>query len=256
MSEPTPLLSARDLHKTYRKHAIEVPVLNGLDLQAHSGEFLSVVGASGSGKSTLLHLLGTLDKPDTGRIYFEGRRIDNLPAPKRDRLRNETFGFIFQFYHLLPELTTIENVLMPHLIARSVLGWWAHKRKLREQAVELLDRVGLGHRLHHKPRELSGGEMQRAAIARALVRRPRVLFADEPTGNLDAGQGSQIVGLLRDLNRQDRLTIIMVTHNMEIAAATDRVVRLHKGRIDPGDDNPMSPHEPATAGPSPLGWAH
>jgi lipoprotein-releasing system ATP-binding protein len=232
MLDNLPLLAAMNLHKTYRKHAIEVPVLTGVDLEVFAGEFLSIVGSSGSGKSTLLHLLGTLDKPDEGRILFNTERIDNLPAEQRDRLRNETFGFIFQFYHLLPELTTLENVLMPKMIALPVLGWFRQRRILKQQATELLDRVGLGHRLHHKPRELSGGEMQRAAIARALISRPRILLADEPTGNLDADKGIEIIRLLRDLNRQDQLTIIMVTHNMEIVGNTDRVVRLAKGRVE------------------------
>src|SRR5262249_37294706 len=152
-----------NLHKAYRKHAIEIPVLRGLDLELARGEFLSIVGASGSGKSTLLHLLGTLDRPDQGRIYLDGRRIDNLPADQRDLLRNQTFGYIFQFYHLLPELNTLENVLVPQMISHSVFSWLGCGRKLRHRATELLDRVGLGHRLKHKPRELSGGEMQRAA---------------------------------------------------------------------------------------------
>jgi lipoprotein-releasing system ATP-binding protein len=229
--DDVPLLAATDLHKAYRKHAIEVPVLNGLGLEVQEGEFLSVVGASGSGKSTLLHLLGTLDRPDQGRIHLSGERIDNLPAERRDVLRNQTFGFIFQFYHLLPELTTLENVLVPQMISCSVLGWLARRRELKKRATEWLERVGLGHRQRHRPRELSGGEMQRAAIARALVNRPRVLLADEPTGNLDAATGGDIVTLLRDLNRQEGLTIIMVTHNTEIVAATDRVVRLAQGRV-------------------------
>ena len=237
MLDNLPLLAAINLHKTYRKHAIEVPVLTGVDLEVFAGEFLSIVGSSGSGKSTLLHLLGTLDKPDDGRILFNTERIDNLPSQQRDRLRNETFGFIFQFYHLLPELTTLENVLMPKMIALSVRGWFRERHALQQQATELLDRVGLGHRLHHKPRELSGGEMQRAAIARALVNRPRILLADEPTGNLDADKGIEIIRLLRDLNRQDRLTIIMVTHNMEIVGNTDRVVRLTKGRVEEANNS-------------------
>jgi lipoprotein-releasing system ATP-binding protein len=231
MLDHLPLLAAVNLFKTYRKHAIEVPVLTGLDLEVYTGEFLSVVGSSGCGKSTLLHLLGTLDKPDEGRILLDAERIDNRPAEERDRLRNQTFGFIFQFYHLLPELSTLENVLMPRMIGLSLRGWFGERRALRQQATELLDRVGLGHRLHHKPRELSGGEMQRAAIARALINRPRILLADEPTGNLDAEKGVEIIRLLRDLNRQDGLTIIMVTHNMEIASTTDRLVRLVKGRV-------------------------
>ena len=226
------LLTAVNLHKTYRKNAIEVPVLRGLDLEVYPGEFLSVVGASGSGKSTLLHLLGTLDRPDDGTVSLEGRRIDNLPSEQRDRLRNETFGFIFQFYHLLPEFSALENVLVPRMIGNSVFGWLAQRRRERRWAEELLERVGLGHRLRHKPRELSGGEMQRAAIARALVNRPRILLADEPTGNLDAETGGDVIRLLRDLNRQDGLTIIMVTHNLELVAESDRVVRLHQGRVE------------------------
>ncbi|HEV3262672.1 MAG TPA: ABC transporter ATP-binding protein [Gemmataceae bacterium] len=232
MSQALPLLAATNLHKTYRKHAVRVPVLAGVDLEVHPGEFLSVVGASGSGKSTLLHLLGTLDKPDEGTIRLDGRRIDDLPCGPRDELRNRTFGFIFQFYHLLPELSTLENVLVPPMIAHSVWGWLGQRRSLRRWATALLERVGLGHRLGHRPRELSGGEMQRAAIARALVNRPRILLADEPTGNLDAATGAEIVRVLRDLNERDGLTIIMVTHNLEIVAATDRVVRLVAGRVE------------------------
>jgi lipoprotein-releasing system ATP-binding protein len=228
----TPLLTACDLHKTYRRHAEKVPVLRGLDLEATAGEFLCVVGASGSGKSTLLHLLGTLDRPDQGSIHLDGERIDNLPSKERDRLRNEVFGFIFQFYHLLPELTALENVIVPTMITHSVLGWLTQRRALRRRAEELLDRVGLGHRLKHRPRELSGGEMQRAAIARALMARPRVLLADEPTGNLDAGNGTEIIRLLRDLNQHEGLTIIMVTHNLDLVTDTDRVVRLVEGRVE------------------------
>jgi lipoprotein-releasing system ATP-binding protein len=232
MLQTVPLLSATDLYKTYRKNADRVEVLRGLDLDVQEGEFVSVIGASGSGKSTMLHLLGTLDRPDQGTIYLGERRIDNLPARSRDALRNRTFGFIFQFYHLLPELNTLENVLVPQMINHSLLSWLLNRRGLRRRASELLERVGLSHRLKHRPRELSGGEMQRAAIARALVNRPRILLADEPTGNLDAGTGAQIIHLLRDLNRTDGLTIIMVTHNLDIVTETDRVVRLVEGRVE------------------------
>ena len=230
--EESALLTATNLHKTYRKDAEKVRVLRGLDLYVESGEFLIVVGASGSGKSTMLHLLGTLDQPDAGSICLDGERIDDLPSERRDALRNQAFGFIFQFYHLLPELSTLENVLMPRMITHSVRSWLWNRRALRKQATELLQRVGLGHRLGHRPRELSGGEMQRAAIARALVNEPRVLLADEPTGNLDAGNGAQIVQLLRDLNRHEGLTIVMVTHNLDIVHDTDRVVRLVEGRVE------------------------
>jgi lipoprotein-releasing system ATP-binding protein len=226
------LLTAANLHKTYRKDAEKVRVLRGLDLHVESGEFLIVVGASGSGKSTMLHLLGTLDQPDAGSICLDGERIDDLPSERRDALRNQAFGFIFQFYHLLPELNALENVLIPQMIAHSVWSWLAERRVLKRRAAELLERVGLGHRLRHRPRELSGGEMQRAAVARALINRPRILFADEPTGNLDAATGVEIVRLLRDLNREDGLTIIMVTHNFDIIAPTDRVVKLVDGRVE------------------------
>ncbi len=163
----------RGLKKSYRKGQVEIPVLRGVDLEVRRGEFLAIVGQSGSGKSTLLHLLGTLDAPDAGEIHFEGRRIDNLPARRRDCLRNRQFGMIFQFYHLLPELTTLENVLSPLMIAESSLvAIGDSARRTWPSATELLELVGLAHRLKHKPRELSGGEMQRAAIARALDQRP------------------------------------------------------------------------------------
>jgi lipoprotein-releasing system ATP-binding protein len=232
MTESVPLLSAINLHKTYHKHAVRVPVLQGVHLDVAKGEFISVVGVSGSGKSTLLHLLGTLDRPDEGSILLDGDRIDNLPGTDRDWLRNQTFGFIFQFYHLLPELTALENALLPQMIAHSGLSWLRHRGTFRKRATELLERVGLSHRLAHKPTELSGGEMQRAAIARALINQPHILLADEPTGNLDADSGTEIVRLLRDLNREERLTIIMVTHNLDLAAETDRVVRLTCGKVE------------------------
>jgi lipoprotein-releasing system ATP-binding protein len=227
-----PLLAARNLYKAYRKSKVVVPVLKGLDLEVERGEFLSLVGASGSGKTTLLHLLGTLDKPDEGEILLEGRRIDTLPLRERDRLRNEVFGFIFQFYHLLPELNVVENVLMPEMIRHSVLSWWGRRRKLRREAERLVELVGLTHRIKHKPNELSGGEMQRTAIARALMNQPQILLADEPTGNLDAATGEGIVRLLHDLNRQEGLTIVMVTHNADLAADADRIVRMADGRLD------------------------
>jgi lipoprotein-releasing system ATP-binding protein len=238
MKDDGRLLVASNLHKTYRKNANQIPVLRGLDLEVDPGEFVCVVGASGSGKSTMLHLLGTLDKPDQGKIRLEGERIDNLPSEMRDRLRNQTFGFIFQFYHLLPELNTLENVLVPHMIAHSLWTWLGQRRTLRHRGEELLERVGLTHRLRHRPRELSGGEMQRAAIARALVNRPRILLADEPTGNLDAANGKEIIRLLRDLNQTENLTIIMVTHNLDLVAGTDRVVRLVDGRVQESNPSP------------------
>jgi lipoprotein-releasing system ATP-binding protein len=225
-------LQAVDLHKSYRKSAVEVPVLRGASLKVRQGELLAIVGQSGSGKSTLLHLLGTLDAPDKGEIYYAGQRIDNLPARARDHLRNRRFGTIFQFYHLLPELTTLENVLSPLMIAHGVLSYYRHRSEHRQQAGKLLEMVGLSHRLKHRPRELSGGEMQRAAIARALVAQPDLLLADEPTGNLDQATGQEIIQILSTLNRQQNLTIVMVTHDRAIAEQADRIVRLVNGRIE------------------------
>jgi lipoprotein-releasing system ATP-binding protein len=240
MHDSTPILSAVDLHKSYRRYADTVEVLRGVDLEVGEGEFVSVLGASGCGKSTMLHLLGLLDKPDRGNIYLEGQRIDDLPRCERDRLRNGTFGFIFQFYHLLPEFNALENVLSPAMIKYSFREWWGQRRRLRQRAAELLERVGLSHRLKHKPRELSGGELQRAAIARALINEPRILLADEPTGNLDATNGAHIMQLLRDLNRQEGVTIVMVTHNLDLVADSDRVIRLHDGRVEV----PVNPSPP------------
>ena len=225
------MLLADNLSKSYRRHAESVKVLQNLSLAVHPGEFLSIVGASGSGKCTFLHLLGVLDAPDSGQIVLDGHRIDNLPGRERDELRNKTFGYVFQFYHLLPELTALDNVLMPAYITESVMGWWGKRSMWRKRAYELLERVGLSHRVKHKPRELSGGELQRAAVARALLTQPRVLLADEPTGNLDAETGDSIVQLLKDLNREDKLTVVMVTHNMELARGTDRVVRMAAGKV-------------------------
>lgn len=224
-------LEAAGIYKSYRKGSVIVPVLQDLSISVREGEFLAVVGQSGSGKSTLLHLLGTLDGPDQGQIRFEGRRIDNLPRREKDLLRNRRFGMIFQFYHLLPELTTLQNVLAPLMIAESVWSYFCRRLRHRQEARRLLAMVGLTHRLKHKPRELSGGEMQRAAIARALVARPTLLLADEPTGNLDQSTGQEILHLLRTLNRREKLTIVMVTHDTALARQADRIVRLTGGRI-------------------------
>jgi lipoprotein-releasing system ATP-binding protein len=177
-------------------------------------------------------VLGTLDAPDAGEVYFRGNRIDNLPSVGRDVLRNKYFGMIFQSYHLLPELTTLENVLSPLMISHGLFSYWRHRAQHRARAMEMLERVGLGHRLKHKPRELSGGEMQRAAIARALVSQPEVLLADEPTGNLDSETGAEIMTLIKSLNDDENLTIVMVTHDEAIAQQADRVVRLTAGQVE------------------------
>ena len=186
---PEPQIAAIAVEKAYRKGDHQVPVLHGVDISVHKGEFLSIVGQSGSGKSTLLHLLGLLDAPDVGEVQLDGQRIDDLSERTRDELRNRVFGFVFQFYHLLPELSLMENVLVPLMIRHSIWGYWQRRREYQDRAREMIDRVGLGHRLTHRPSELSGGEMQRAAIARSLVARPEILLADEPTGNLDQATG-------------------------------------------------------------------
>jgi lipoprotein-releasing system ATP-binding protein len=225
------ILAAHFVRKCYRKGPLVIPVLQGVELAVYEREFVSIIGPSGCGKTTLLHLLATLDRPDAGEICFEGNRIDNLPTAGRDILRNRYFGMVFQFYHLLPELSVLENVLMPSMIGQGIFGYLGRRRANRERARAMLELVGLGHRLKHKPRELSGGEMQRTAIARALVSNPRVLLADEPTGNLDTHTGEEIMEILRRLNREQNLTIVMVTHDSQIAAEADRTITLVDGCV-------------------------
>ncbi len=229
-----PLLEAIDVRKTYHKGATQVPVLRGVDFSVESGELVAITGQSGSGKSTLLHLLATLDRPDSGEVRYNGSRIDNLHSWGRDRFRNHEVGMIFQAYHLLPELSALENVLTPVMLRYGIAGYWRRRAEFRKRATELLERVGLGHRATHQPRELSGGEMQRTAIARALMAEPRLLLADEPTGNLDHATGQGVLKILRDLNQETGLTVILVTHDGEVAAAADRTVSLVDGRVADG----------------------
>lgn len=229
---PSPHVSALAVQKSYRKGEQSVPVLHGVDISVRKGEFLSIIGQSGSGKSTLMHLIGLLDTPDIGEIQLDGQRIDDLPVRTRDELRNRVFGFVFQFYHLLPELSLMENVLAPLMIRHSIWTYWSRRREYQDRAKSMIDRVGLSHRLTHKPSELSGGEMQRAAIARALVAQPEILLADEPTGNLDAKTGREIIDLMSRLNEREQLTIMMVTHDKSIAAEAHRTVKLCEGRIE------------------------
>ncbi len=228
----TPQLQVSDLHKTYHRGSVAVPVLRGVDLSIHEGELVSIVGQSGSGKSTLLHLMAGLDKADRGEVRYQGRDLQQLRTRVRERLRNREFGMVFQFYHLLPELTALENILLPEWIG---LGWkscFRAPRESRERALALLEWVGVAKRARHRPRELSGGEMQRVAIARALMVLPKVLLADEPTGNLDRKTGSDILQLLCDLNKDSGLTIVLVTHDLAVAERAHRTVRLTEGRVD------------------------
>ena len=227
-----PVLEVRDLRKTYRSGDAILEILRGVDFHLERGGFVSIVGQSGSGKSTLLHLMGLLDAPDAGMVLLDGARIDGLAAARRDRLRNTAIGMVFQAYHLLPELDALENVMAPLLVRHGPLEWLRVRRAARDRARDLLDRFGLGGRLRHKPRQLSGGEMQRVAIARALVAGPRVLLADEPTGNLDQATGAGILDALCELNRAAGLSIVLVTHDTAIAGRADRIVRLAAGRVE------------------------
>lgn len=240
------LLHAAEISKVYQMGRVELRVLTDCDLSVAAGEFVAIMGKSGSGKSTLLHILGGLDVPQKGQVLFRGEPVfapvgsrrfrasvtDVLSEHerRRNRLRRTHFGFVFQFYHLLPELTVLENVLLPRMIASSVLAWKREKPAAREAALRLLTDVGLAERVKHKPSELSGGERQRVAIARALVHKPAILFADEPTGNLDAESGRNILEILRRFRAAGQ-TIVLVTHDESVAATADRRLRLEAGRL-------------------------
>ena len=219
------LIRIVDLYKSYYDGLTELPVLKGIDLEVKKAEIVAIVGASGVGKSTLLHLLGGLDRPTEGTIYYEGEDIFALHDQELDRFRNEEIGFVFQFHHLLPEFTALENVAMPVLITRQ------KPDVAQDRAKELLEFVGLGERLEHRPSELSGGERQRVAIARALVNQPKVVLADEPTGNLDQKTSEAVHDLLWTLNDQFDQTFIIVTHNQPLAQRADRLIQLVDGRV-------------------------
>ena len=224
------ILKAEGLHKSYRMGATEVKVLKGVDLAVKRGEFLAIVGASGSGKSTLLHILGALDSPDKGVVAFAGRDLDRFSGDELNKFRNKMVGFVFQFYHLLDELSVLENVFLPVMVSRSVVGWFSCRRWAKRRARELLVQLGLGERANHKPYQLSGGERQRVAIGRALMNEPRLLLADEPTGNLDSATGNGILDVFEKLNRAGQ-TIIMVSHDERIAQRAGRIVMLADGKI-------------------------
>ena len=227
-----PLLSCRDLSRSFRMGDATVDVLRGVDLSVDAGEFLAIEGRSGSGKSTLLHLLGALDEPTRGGVTFDGRDLFSLSQADRSRLRNVSFGFVFQFYHLLPELTVLENAELAAMVRLSRGEFRKELSTLTKRAVSILDSLGMSHRLKHRPSQLSGGERQRVAIARALMNQPRVLFADEPTGNLDVETGGQIMAVLEGLHRTQGQTIVMVTHDRTIARRADRLVVLTNGRVE------------------------
>ena len=228
---PEPILTCSALSRSFKMGDAVIDVLRGVDLAVPAGEFLAIEGRSGSGKSTLLHLLSALDEPTSGSVTYDGRDLFTLSASERARVRNTSFGFVFQFYHLLPELSVLENTLTASMIRYSRGEFRRNRSTLTARAGTILDSLGMGHRLKHRPSQLSGGERQRVAIARALMNEPRVLFADEPTGNLDVDTGGQIMNVLEDLHRRGQ-TIVMVTHDRAVAKQADRVVVLTSGRME------------------------
>jgi len=224
------LIELRDIYKTYHLGEVDLPVLKGVSLNVRHGELVALMGASGSGKSTLMNILGCLDHPTSGEYWLDGREISRLTAQEQARLRNRMVGFVFQNYNLLPRTTALENVLMPLTYTKENLS--EHQMRLR--ATELLQKVGLGDRTDHQPSQLSGGEQQRVAIARSLVNHPRVLFADEPTGNLDSRTSEEILQMFQHLNSAEGITLILVTHDPNVAQHAQRIIRIKDGLIEKG----------------------
>ena len=224
-----PVLQALAVHKHYRIGKQDIPVLRGIDLSVQSGESVALLGASGAGKSTLLHVLGLLDPPTSGAVHYDGKPVHALPIGERARLRHQHIGFVFQFYHLIPELTALQNVQLASMMAVSAWRYWGQRKAAKAAATAMLEQVGLGARLRHRPSELSGGERQRVAIARALLAKPRVILADEPTGNLDSQTAAGVVELMFGIQRDQGLALVLVTHDERLAKRCHRIVRLADG---------------------------
>ncbi len=221
-------IELHDICKTYHLGELDLPVLRGISQQIARSEFVALMGVSGSGKSTLMNIMGCLDHPSSGEYWFDGREISRLTPKERARLRNRMIGFVFQSFNLLPRMTAFENVVMPLMYCRDNLT----EGEMGRRATELLEKVGLADRLHHRPSQLSGGEQQRVAIARALINHPPVLFADEPTGNLDSRTSEEILQTFQELNHADRITIIIVTHDPGVAQHAARIIRIRDGLIE------------------------
>jgi len=219
------MIKVTDLKKSFQMNGYTLDVLKGINLDIARGEMIAIVGASGAGKSTFLHMLGTLDRPTSGSVLFDGQDVFAMPEEAQAEFRNKRIGFVFQFHHLLPEFTALENTFLPALIQNRPA------EDAQKEAAQLLSDVGLGERLHHKPGELSGGEQQRVAVARALMQRPDLVLADEPTGNLDTHTGDALFGLLRKLNKARGTTFVIVTHNDKLSAQADRIIRMEDGQI-------------------------
>lgn len=221
------ILRLENIEKYYSGSVDKLHIIRNLNLSVEEGEFISILGRSGSGKSTLLNVIGLLDKIDGGKIFIAGKEVDVLSDSEKDRLKNRMLGFVFQFHYLLPEFTALENVMLPALIDD-----FSNKSKIEKRAMELLKSVGLEERVHHKPSQLSGGEKQRVAIARALINSPKILLADEPTGNLDEETSETIFNILKDINKNRKQTIIVVTHSKDLAQISDKKLYLKKGVLE------------------------
>ena len=227
------ILRAQGIHKSYRIGKQDIPVLRGIDMSVMEGEIVALCGSSGAGKSTLLHVLGLLDSPTAGKVWYRDQCATDISAARQARLRHDLVGFVFQFYHLITELSALENVMLGEMMLRSLPEYLRHRKQIKARAADLLTSIGLGDRLKNRPSQLSGGERQRVAIARALVSDPQVILADEPTGNLDSHTAEEILELIWKINEEQGIAFLIVTHDQNVASRTDRIIRLKDGMVLP-----------------------